>query len=255
MIQSPEQGRTVLETITDAIVARFQPRRIVLFGSHARGDAKADSDYDLMVELASVENEWKMSWEIKEALPKGIGDIDITVRTPARFDERRDDPGTLDWAISREGVIIYPPDADSTSLRPPSRVREGREPPKSIREWLEIADEDALVAEQLSTAEPALWRPVCFHTQQAAEKYLKVALVRHRIHPPRTHNLTELLSIIRGAGTPLEGLEADCALLSKYPVEARYPSREPMPTADDGRAAVGAMRRIVAACRQAIEKR
>jgi len=254
MIQSPAQGRTVLETIVDAIVARFNPRRIVLFGSHARGDARADSDYDLMVELASVENEWKMSWEIKDALPRGIADVDITVRTPTWFDERRDDPGTLDWAISREGVIIYPPGADSASLRPVSRVREGREPPKSIREWLEVADQDVRAAELLSSAERALWSPVCFHAQQAAEKYLKAVLVWHRIPPARTHNLTELLSRVRAAGNALEGLDADCALLSKYPVEVRYPSREPKPTADDGRAAVDAMRRIVAACQRGIEE-
>lgn len=254
MIQSSTQGRTVLESITDAIVARFQPRRIVLFGSHARGDAKTDSDYDLMVELPSVDSEWRLSWEIKQALPKSTAGVDITVRTPAVFEERRDDPGTLDWAISREGVIIYPPGADSASLRPVSRVRENHEPPKSIREWLEIADEDVLVAERLSSQEPVLWRPVCFHAQQAAEKYLKALLVRHEIHPPRTHDLTELLSDVRTAGTRLERLDADCALLSQYPAEVRYPSREPKPTADDGRAAVSAMRRIVGACKQAIEK-
>lgn len=253
MIQSPAQGRTVLETIVDTIVARFDPRRIVLFGSHARGDARADSDYDLMVELASVENEWKMSWEIKDALPRGIADVDITVRTRTRFDERRDDPGTLDWAISREGVIIYPPGAESASLRPVSRVREGSEPPKSIREWLEVADSDALAVEQLSSHELVVWPIVCFHAQQAAEKYLKAVLVRHRTPPTRTHDLTQLLSHVRAAGATLEGLDADCALLSKYPVEFRYPSREPKPTAEEGRAAVEAMRRIVAGCRRGIE--
>ncbi|NLG35608.1 MAG: nucleotidyltransferase domain-containing protein, partial [Lentisphaerae bacterium] len=37
--------------ITDKIVRRFHPVRIVLFGSRARGDAHPDSDIDLFVEM------------------------------------------------------------------------------------------------------------------------------------------------------------------------------------------------------------
>jgi HEPN domain-containing protein/predicted nucleotidyltransferase len=255
MIQRAAFNDSVLQTITDTIVARFKPRRIVLFGSHARGDARRDSDYDLMVELEGLKNDreaWDAKWEIKGALPRGV-EVDVTVRSPSKFEERRDDPGTLDWAIAREGVVIYPADADSQSLRPPARVSEGREPPKSIREWLEVADEDMRAVGRLSV-EPVDWRPVCFHAQQAAEKYLKALLVHHRIHPPRTHNLTELLSEIRQACTTLPGLDADCALLSKFPVEPRYPSEEPKPDAITGPAAVEAMRRVVTAATAAMRR-
>ena len=40
-----------IDAIVRAIVERLAPRRIVLFGSRARGDADDDSDIDLMVEL------------------------------------------------------------------------------------------------------------------------------------------------------------------------------------------------------------
>ena len=38
-----------LQVMTDRIVEQFDPLKIILFGSHARGDATADSDIDLLV--------------------------------------------------------------------------------------------------------------------------------------------------------------------------------------------------------------
>lgn len=239
-----------LEAITREIVAAFQPRRIVLFGSRARGDTNADSDYDLMVELPSVSGERATAWAIKDILPPGTH-VDITVRTPARFDERRDDPGTLDWDISREGVVIYPPGADSSSLRPIPRVRESREPPESVSEWVDAANRDVTIVEQLLAQEDVVWTGICFHAQQAGEKYLKAMLVHQRVRPERTHDLSKLMRALRRAGIALEGLDADCELLAKYPVEPRYPS-EQVADSKSGLAAAAAMRRVVEAARRVI---
>ena len=46
MLQEPP-----IEQITRRIVEAFRPRRIVMFGSRARGTAGRDSDLDLMVEM------------------------------------------------------------------------------------------------------------------------------------------------------------------------------------------------------------
>jgi len=42
-------GSPVLKEIIQRLVSAYQPERIYLFGSVARGDAGLDSDYDLMV--------------------------------------------------------------------------------------------------------------------------------------------------------------------------------------------------------------
>lgn len=250
VIKPAASGDAYLEAVTGAIVAAFEPRRIVLFGSRARGDVHGDSDYDLMVELPRVDDERATAWAIKDAIPKGTR-VDITVRTPARFEERRDDPGTLDWDISREGVVIYPPGADSQALRPAPRVREKEGPPKSVGEWLRTGDIDVTVVEQLLAQQNVAWPAICFHAQQAGEKYLKALLVHLRVRPERTHDLSKLLRELRKTGLALEGLDGDCELLAKYPVEPRYPS-EMVADREQGVAAADAMRRVVETVRDAM---
>jgi hypothetical protein len=52
---------TSMETVdrmVDRIVERFHPRKIILFGSHARGDARSDSDFDLLIVAPSDEPRW-----------------------------------------------------------------------------------------------------------------------------------------------------------------------------------------------------
>ena len=50
----PDRGRSsvfVPAELLESVVAYFQPRRVILFGSRARRDADPDSDIDLLVEL------------------------------------------------------------------------------------------------------------------------------------------------------------------------------------------------------------
>ncbi len=90
------------------ITERFSPDRIVLFGSHARGDAREDSDVDLLVLFPNVENPQERAAEIYaaligcSALPK-----DIVVSTTARFERYRNVVNTVYWPAAREGRILY----------------------------------------------------------------------------------------------------------------------------------------------------
>jgi len=56
-----------LSEIVERIVRQFDPLRIILFGSWARGDARPDSDVDLLVVLPKVEHD--NNWKIKDAFP------------------------------------------------------------------------------------------------------------------------------------------------------------------------------------------
>ena len=67
-------------------------------------------------------------------------------------------------------------------------------PPKIVQEWLEKAEEDYGFA-CASMEYTDYFAPVCFHFQQAAEKYLKAFIIAGQLGFRPVHNLLELLSV------------------------------------------------------------
>ena len=102
-----------------------------------------------------------------------------------------------------------------------------------LARWLRHADRDLHVAEnELHTLTgDVITEAVCFHAQQAVEKYLKGYLVAKQIKFPRTHNL-ELLLELCGADDP-DFSATDVTRLSFYAVEIRYPDEFLEPSLDD----------------------
>jgi HEPN domain-containing protein len=60
--------------------------------------------------------------------------------------------------------------------------------------WMAKGDHDLLNIENNIAASDVPWDTVCFHAQQAAEKFLKAFLVSRGHLPPRTHDLVALLA-------------------------------------------------------------
>jgi HEPN domain-containing protein len=68
--------------------------------------------------------------------------------------------------------------------------------------WLHFAGEDLRMAELALTE--SIFNQVCFHSQQSAEKSLKGLLAHQGKTPPRTHLMSDLLSLIdRGLVEPM----------------------------------------------------
>jgi HEPN domain-containing protein len=64
---------------------------------------------------------------------------------------------------------------------------------------------------------------VCFHCQQAAEKYLKALLQERGAVVPRTHDLDRLLLSLLPQDAKLRPLRRGLRALTRYAVEYRYP--------------------------------
>ena len=67
--KEPIPVQAQIDCMVKRIVRKFRPEKIILFGSHARGEAGADSDVDLLivmpVEDASAASDWKFALGIE----------------------------------------------------------------------------------------------------------------------------------------------------------------------------------------------
>jgi len=100
-------NRRQVEEIAAEIVEKFNPVRIVLFGSHARGEAKDDSDIDLFVEMESDRRPPERAIEVNAVFGLRPWPLDVVVYTPAEVARLRKIRGTLLSVIEDEGEVLY----------------------------------------------------------------------------------------------------------------------------------------------------
>lgn len=102
------QSDPVLQEVVRRLVATYQPDRIYLFGSHARGEATSDSDYDLLVVVSNTTPlAARQSARAYEALwGLGVG-ADVLVWTQRTFDERLHLRASLPATVVREGTLLH----------------------------------------------------------------------------------------------------------------------------------------------------
>lgn len=97
----------LLRRLTSQIVSLADPEQVVLFGSHARGDSRPDSDVDLLVVQQTELPTTQRAMPLYVGL-RGYGvSKDIVVYTPAEVDDRRGLPGSLVMTALREGRVLY----------------------------------------------------------------------------------------------------------------------------------------------------
>jgi HEPN domain-containing protein len=91
-----------------------------------------------------------------------------------------------------------------------------------VRGWIRKAESDLRNIELVLPAENGPYDTVCFHAQQAAEKYLKAALTFLSVPFPKVHDLDELLDLFPAAIEPSVSRDA-LTELSQLAVASRYP--------------------------------
>ena len=96
-----------IQVMAERIVQDFDPVKIILFGSHARGEAGPESDIDLLVVLPEVANKRQAAVAIRRALADLPVTKDIVVTTPEEIARRGDLVGTVLRPALREGKVLY----------------------------------------------------------------------------------------------------------------------------------------------------
>lgn len=96
-----------LEKIIQRIVSKFNPYKIILFGSHAYGTPSEHSDIDLLVIMDTNEKPHKRAIPIRKLL-KDIGiPKDVIVKTPEEFEKFKDIIGTIVFPAAHKGKVLY----------------------------------------------------------------------------------------------------------------------------------------------------
>jgi predicted nucleotidyltransferase len=107
-MSSAASAQQSIDEMVRRIATRFSPDRIILFGSHARGEAKPGSDIDLLVLFPSVENPREKAAQLYAALAGcSLPPKDIVVSTTERFERYRNVVNTVYWPAAREGKVLY----------------------------------------------------------------------------------------------------------------------------------------------------
>lgn len=108
ILGTPAADDPSLAEVVRRLVATYDPKRIYLFGSVARGDAGPDSDYDILVVVADeAGTELRRSRLAYEALwGTGVA-ADVLVWTASQFDSRAHLASSLPATVLREGRLLH----------------------------------------------------------------------------------------------------------------------------------------------------
>lgn len=98
-----------LEEIINRILQVIIPDKIILFGSRARGKAKPESDYDLLVIKSGIDDEIKIARKIYRNLIGVDESVDIMVEKPETLEKYKNSVGYIYKSALEEGIVVYGP--------------------------------------------------------------------------------------------------------------------------------------------------
>lgn len=100
--------RDWVPSIVEEIVDGFRPRRVILFGSIARGEEAAESDVDLMVVFDHLDPARRadLQGKLMAAITAPVP-FDVFVLDVDEYEAKKDVNGTIAYWPAREGVVVH----------------------------------------------------------------------------------------------------------------------------------------------------
>jgi HEPN domain-containing protein len=223
---------TVPAELLDRIVAHFHPQRVILFGSRARGEARRDSDIDLLVIVDNDTSEDKLTWRAGYEAHRTSHAADVFPMRADDFERDRAIVNTLAAEATADGIVVYgsPEGFLMKTIDPHARW-------EAVEDWRGGAEAHRRAAELCIAAGQPLPGVAAFHCQQAVEKLLKGFLTLAGKRGGKTHSLTQLGALAAASFPEIAELVAAAKGWSDWAFEFRYPPRrghKPMPPPEEG---------------------
>jgi len=160
-LEKDEAVRRILNEILRVVL----PVKVVLFGSRARGDFDAESDYDVLVVL-SDEAELKIEREkLESAVAKLPASVQLLVKRWSEYEAMSGVTVGLWRNIREEGVVLY--ERALPNLIKPLEMKTNQDIAKTLLEKAKVDSESArILSEHLNQMEA-----IGFHCQQAVERF------------------------------------------------------------------------------------
>jgi HEPN domain-containing protein/predicted nucleotidyltransferase len=225
-----------LEEVVERLVSRYDPDRIILFGSHASGRAREGSDLDLLIVKETPLRPIDRRVEVERLLADRQVPLDLLVYTPQEVRDLYALGSPFIEEVVETGRVLY--------MRKPTAS------------WLRDAEDGRETASILM--EHGKYRGTCFHSQQCVENALKALVIEKGKRPARTHEIIELLNGARAEGWTLSPAPDEAVFLNSV-YRGRYPTEEGLlphgePTEADARRALSAAETLLSQVKGAITK-
>jgi HEPN domain-containing protein/predicted nucleotidyltransferase len=212
-----------IQEVVDRVVEGYAPERIILFGSHASGTSREDSDLDLLIVKETDDRPLDRRMSVERLLLDRSFPLDIHVYTPEEMRRLFSLSDPFMEEVLAKGKVVY--------MREPTAG------------WIKEAQDDLDTASILH--DHAKYRGACIHSQQAVEKALKAFLIEKAQRPPRTHDILDLINRVKAAGWTEVEISTDAAVFLNSIYRGRYPTDEGLlphgePTEHDSKRALAA---------------
>ncbi len=100
-------NQETVQYIVQVIARKLSPRRIILFGSYARGETGPNSDLDLFIEMDSPLPRRGRAAQVKKLFDPYPGPMDIVVYSTDEVTYWKQAPASLVATVLREGKVLY----------------------------------------------------------------------------------------------------------------------------------------------------
>ena len=96
-----------IKRLTELLIEAARPKRIIMFGSQARGEAGEDSDLDVMVVEELVSDRAGEMVCLNRLLRSFDIPVDLLVVSAEKFNYWCDTPGNVYFEAATEGEVLY----------------------------------------------------------------------------------------------------------------------------------------------------